>query len=96
MLTLVAAVLAYDMALEMCDRLSSIVEVDRAIGRLSSLGSLKERSCTRLEKDMMGGEKCVWCRGGASEGAVVRERSGRITYDYERGCRKWGLDLGSR
>ncbi len=46
MLTLVAAVLAYDIALDTCDLLSSTVEVDdtpRAMRR-SSLASLKERS----------------------------------------------------
>lgn len=51
MLTLVAAVLAYDMALETCDLLSSMVEaleVARAFGL-----SLKEMSWTRLEKDMI-------------------------------------------
>ena len=57
MLTLVAVVLAYDIALETWDLRSSIVEaeeVPRAIC-LRSLGlSLKDRSCTRLEKDMFG------------------------------------------
>lgn len=54
MLTLVAAVLAYDMARDTCDLLSSTVDEDetpRAIRR-SSLMSLKERSWTRLEKDI--------------------------------------------
>ena len=46
MLTLVAAVLAYDIALETCDRLSSIVdaEVPRVIWRRSLGLSRKERS----------------------------------------------------
>lgn len=51
MLTLVAAVLAYDMARERCDFLSSIVE-DEAVPRGFWL-SLKERSWTRLENDMI-------------------------------------------
>jgi hypothetical protein len=55
MLTLVAEVLAYDLALDICDLLSSIVEVEeipRAMRR-SSLASLNDRSCTRLENDMI-------------------------------------------
>jgi hypothetical protein len=47
MLTLVALVLAYDIALETCDLRSSMVEeVERGprAGRLSSLASLKDRS----------------------------------------------------
>jgi hypothetical protein len=59
MLTLVAEVLAYDLALETVERLSSIVEVVEVVrpacrrNSLALLGaSLKERSCTRLEKDM--------------------------------------------
>jgi hypothetical protein len=46
MLTLVAAVLAYDIALETCDFLSSIVEVEEVTrpARRSSLASLKDRS----------------------------------------------------
>lgn len=47
MLTLVALVLAYDIALETCDLRSSMVEeVERGGrgGRLSSLASLKDRS----------------------------------------------------
>ena len=51
MLTLVAAVLAYDIALETCDLLSSIVEAED-VPRTFWL-SLKERSWTRLEKDMV-------------------------------------------
>lgn len=55
MLTLVAAVLAYDIALEICDLRSSMVEVEAPplAARLSSLASLKERSCTREENDMI-------------------------------------------
>ena len=57
MLTLVAVVLAYDMALETCDLLSSTVEMEeegpRAICRRSLGLSLKDRSWTRLEKDIM-------------------------------------------
>ncbi len=54
MLTLVAVVLAYDIALDTCDLLSSAVEAEEVTraGRLSSLASLKDRSWTRLEKDM--------------------------------------------
>jgi hypothetical protein len=55
MLTLVAAVLAYDLALEACDPVSSIVEAAEIplAARRSSLPSLKEMSWTRLEKDMI-------------------------------------------
>jgi len=63
MLTLVAEVLAYDMALEMWDRLSSMVEVDEdaltACLRCSAAGlSLNDRSWTRLEKDIVGFNCC--------------------------------------
>jgi hypothetical protein len=47
MLTLVAAVLAYDMALDTCDLRSSTVEVDEdplGISRRSEALSLKDRS----------------------------------------------------
>jgi hypothetical protein len=58
MLTLVAEVLAYDIALETCDLRSSMVETDEdplAICLLSVAAglSLKERSCTRLENDIV-------------------------------------------
>ena len=58
MLTLVADVLAYDIAREMCDRLSSWVDIEEealtACRRCSAAGlSLNERSCTRLEKDIV-------------------------------------------
>jgi hypothetical protein len=60
MLTLVAEVLAYDIALDTCDLRSSMVETEEtplAIClrcSLAGLGtSLKERSCTRVEKDMI-------------------------------------------
>ncbi len=55
MLTLVAAVLAYDMAREMWEVRSSAVETDGAMpgGRLP-LASRNVRSWTRLEKDMLG------------------------------------------
>ena len=56
MLTLVAVVLAYDIALEIWDLRSSAVEaedVPRAIGRRSLGLSLKDKSWTRLEKDML-------------------------------------------
>lgn len=56
MLTLVAAVLAYDIALETCDLRSSMVEVvergPRLTARRSVLESLKDKSWTRLENDM--------------------------------------------
>lgn len=52
MLTLVAAVLAYDMALESCDPRSERLVLLRP-GRLLA-PSLKVRSETRDEKDMMG------------------------------------------
>jgi hypothetical protein len=58
-LTLVAVVLAYDIALETCDLLSSTVEVEeeaavpRVICRRSLGLSLKDKSWTKLEKDMI-------------------------------------------
>ena len=64
MLTLVAVVLAYDIALETCDRLSSTVEIEeevpRAICRRSLGLSLKDRSWTRLEKDMIAAVEGPW------------------------------------
>lgn len=51
MLTLVAAVLAYDMALESCD--------PRSVRLLAP--SLNVRSETREEKDMVGGGLWIWC-----------------------------------
>lgn len=56
MLTLVALVLAHDIALDICDLRSSIVEAEdppRVTVRLSAAASLKDRSWTRLEKDMV-------------------------------------------
>lgn len=56
MLTLVAAVLAYDIARETCDLLSSIVDADdSALGKRarSVVESLKVRSCMIEEKDMV-------------------------------------------
>jgi hypothetical protein len=55
MLTLVAAVLAYDIARDTCDFLSSVVEAEEVTraARRSSFPSLKERSWTRLEKDIV-------------------------------------------
>lgn len=55
MLTLVAEVLAYDLARDMCDLLSSVVEVEGMplTARRSALASLKVRSCTRLENDIL-------------------------------------------
>jgi hypothetical protein len=53
MLTLVAAVLAYDIPLETCDCLSSVVEVEAFSLRATPLASRNDKSCTRLEKDMM-------------------------------------------
>lgn len=55
MLTLVAAVLAYDIVRDTCDFLSSIVEAEEVTraARRSSLASLKDRSWTRLEKDII-------------------------------------------
>lgn len=57
-LTLVAAVLAYDMAREMCDLRSSIEATDAVRSgpaRRSAAVALsrKERSCTSVEKDMI-------------------------------------------
>ena len=57
MLTLVADVLAYDIALETCDRRSSAVETEEAaplaIWRRSLGLSLKDKSWTRDEKDIV-------------------------------------------
>jgi len=58
MLTVVAVVLAYDLALDICDLLSSMVEVEvedapRAACLRSLALSLKDKSCIRLEKDML-------------------------------------------
>lgn len=68
MLTLVAAVLAYDIALDICDLRSSIVEEEveafPRIVRRSSLASLNERSCTREENDMMGIVVRKWVESG--------------------------------
>jgi hypothetical protein len=69
MLTLVAAVLAYDMPREMCDireALSLIVEALEASPRLrrGAFESRRERSWTRLENDMM---KLVTQEGSAEE-----------------------------
>jgi hypothetical protein len=57
MLTLVAAVLVYDLALEIWDRSSAAEEMDAgAPGRRAGppLDSRRLRSWTRLEKDMLG------------------------------------------
>lgn len=61
MLTLVAEVLAYDLALDTTERLSSIVEVveEAVLASLRCSAALlglsrNERSWTRLEKDMIG------------------------------------------
>lgn len=87
MLTLVAAVLAYDIALDTCDLLSSIVEIEEVTraARLSSLESRKDRSWTRLEKDMI-----EYCKGYNTEGtdaqvgfAMSGEEKGRLE------VRKW-------
>ena len=58
MLTLVAEVLAYDIALEICDLRSSMVDTDEVplatcLRSLAAGLSLKERSWTRLEKDIV-------------------------------------------
>jgi len=81
MLTLVAAVLAYDMALETCDlRSSTVDEVERgprATGRRSELASLKDKSWTRLENDMtraeMRRERAIM-RGLGKNLSIVAER----------------------
>jgi hypothetical protein len=60
MLTLVAVVLAYDMAREMCEVRSSTVETDASPrdGRAPAADSRSWMSRTRPEKDMARG--CVW------------------------------------
>jgi hypothetical protein len=81
MLTLVAVVLAYDMALETCDLRSSMVEEvergPRAAGRRSELASLKDKSWTRLEKDMIRAEmrrERTIMRGLGKNFSIVAER----------------------
>lgn len=65
MLTLVAAVLAYDIARDTCDFLSSAVEAEEVTraARRSPLASLKDRSWTRLEKDMIDCCREYWTKG---------------------------------
>ena len=66
MLTLVAVVLVYDMAREMCEArsspLSAPVDMEGA-GRRALLPSRSERSWTRLEKDMVASFS-LSCRNG--------------------------------
>jgi len=94
MLTLVAVVLAYDLALDICDLLSSIVEVEAAprVACLRSLAlSLKDKSCTRLEKDILrsgidsvrvGGKIVeVRCRAMGEEGELILNFGGWVRQD---------------
>lgn len=54
MLTLVATVLTEDMAREMCEVRSSILEAeDEMSGRRVASASRRAKSCIRLEKDMV-------------------------------------------
>jgi len=53
MLTLVAAVLVYDLASEMCDARSSTVETEASPRLRSPFESRRDRSWTRLENDMV-------------------------------------------
>jgi len=53
MLTLVAAVLVYDLAMEMWDARSSTVDTEASPRLLGALGSRRDRSCTRLENDIV-------------------------------------------
>lgn len=52
MLTLVAAVLVYDMGLEMWEERSSTVETEASARLRGALESRSDRSCTRLENDI--------------------------------------------
>ncbi len=57
-LTLVA-VLAYDLALEICEFLSSaLVETDES-ARGPPFASLNESSCTRVEKDIVAAKSSI-------------------------------------
>ena len=53
MLTLVAAVLVYDLAMEMRDARSSTVDTEASPRLRGPLESRSDRSWTRLEKDML-------------------------------------------
>ena len=55
MLTLVAAVLVYDLAIEMRDARSSTVDTEASPRLRGPLESRSDRSWTRLEKDMLSG-----------------------------------------
>ena len=65
MLTLVAAVLVYDLASERWEARSSMVETEASPRLLGALGSRRDRSWTRLENDILS----VW---GARNGRDVR------------------------
>lgn len=87
MLTLVAAVLAYDMAREMCevrDARSSMVETEASprVARRRGAPSRSDRSCTRLEKDMLAtGLRRRWSRGGCEVGGSERgDGGGRLGF----------------
>lgn len=59
MLTLVAAVLVYDLAVEMCDARSSTVDTEASPRLRGAFESRSDRSCTRLENDILFGLRGV-------------------------------------
>ena len=75
MLTLVAAVLVYDLAMEMRDARSSTVDTEASPRLRGALESRSDRSWTRLEKDILpaagglavkkGEDTATTCRPGA-------------------------------
>jgi hypothetical protein len=69
MLTLVAAVLVYDLAIEMWEARSSTVDTEASPRLLGALGSRRDKSWTRLEKDILFG----WERYRGVEVGVERE-----------------------
>ena len=69
MLTLVAAVLVYDLAMEMRDARSSTVDTEASPRLRGALESRSDRSWTRLEKDIL----------SAADGRAVRIQEDRAT-----------------
>jgi hypothetical protein len=79
MLTLVAAVLVYDLASEMWEARSSMVDTEASPRLLGALGSRRDRSWTRLENDMLSRERGAVgaCVGGCRE-CRSRAKVGRV------------------
>lgn len=96
MLTLVAAVLAYDMPREMCDireALSLMVDAFEASPRLrrGAFESRSVKSWTRLEKDMMKQRWYLfWCRNnGQQRGRGVKGDMRRRASIFKYKRMKW-------